>query len=57
MIANLVQEEVDDVGLVGRFSGEEWIDFIHHSRLKPEVDAKCIRKWVGVDEAMYHSKQ
>lgn len=47
--ALIIQEEVEDIGLAGRFGGEELIAFIYSPKAKPEVIAENIRKRVEAE--------
>lgn len=47
--ASIIQEEVEDIGLAGRFGGEELIAFIYHPKAKPDVIAENIRKRIEAE--------
>lgn len=47
--ALIIQEEVEDIGLAGRFGGEELIAFVYGPKAKPEVIAENIRKRVEAE--------
>ena len=47
--ASIIQEEVEDIGVAGRFGGEELIAFIYHPKAKPDVIAENIRKRIEAE--------
>ncbi|WP_051287333.1 GGDEF domain-containing protein [Paenibacillus taiwanensis] len=48
-VAQIVREEVEDIGLAGRFGGEEIIAFIAQRKAKPSVIAESIRSRIEAE--------